>query len=119
IQLQEALVDGKAAYPAATSLPQTGFTFKVDGHGRHKLHLRFGVPLSDESGYRDFHFTIPEVPQSELKVIVPEGAKYLHAVLARGAQNLRMNGKGVTLQAELGSVSTVEVHGREEGRGDN
>jgi hypothetical protein len=117
IELQEALLDGRPAYPVAALPAQSGLSMKVIGRGHHKVQLRFSVRLSVDSDNRDLHFAIPEVAQSQLILTVPDGAKYLHNVFGRGAQRLTHDGKGITLRADLGRVNAVQVQWRQEGPG--
>jgi hypothetical protein len=115
VGLREAVWDGSTAYPEALARPQNGYSLKVQGRGNHTLRLRFSVRIQPSAGDdQDLRFTIPELVRSQLTLVVPEGARYLQAVVGRGAQRVIPDPTGVRLEADLGRVATVHVHWRHE-----
>src|SRR5262249_49601847 len=58
VELQEVLLDGSAAYPAAQSPPQNGYALKIQGRGAHTVRVRFTVRISGTAEDQDLRFTI-------------------------------------------------------------
>jgi len=109
IELQEALLDDKPAYPMSLPPPLNGYTFRVKGRGSHRLHLHFAVPKLGAGQEQELRFAIPELLQSQLSLTVPSGAHYLHAPSARGAQGITSDSKGTHLNADLGRIAALHV----------
>jgi hypothetical protein len=116
VQLTEALLDGAAVQPLAVRQPREGYTLEVKGRGSHMLVVRFAVPLPGSGEERDLRFTVPELSQSRLQLDVPASAGYLHAAETRGWQRTSSGDKHTRLEADLGSVATVRVRWRRDGR---
>jgi hypothetical protein len=114
VELREAFLDGNAAYPTALLPPQNGYALRLRGRGVHTLRMHFAVRIPTAGEDRDLRFTIPEVVQSQLSLIAPEGARYLQVVFGRGAQRISPDPQGVRVEADLGRISTLQVHWRQE-----
>ncbi|HLJ98123.1 MAG TPA: hypothetical protein VKU02_33495 [Gemmataceae bacterium] len=113
VELREVLLDGNEAYPAALPPPQTGYSLKVQGRGVHRVRTRFAVRIGVAED-QDLRVTIPELAQSQLTLWAPPGAHYLQASSARGAQQVHLDPKGIRLDADLGRISSLVVHWRQE-----
>src|SRR5262249_6842245 len=111
VELREILVDGSEAYPSAA--PQSGYSLKLQGGGPHTIRVRFGVRIAAGGADQDMRFGLPELAQSQLTLLAPQGARYLQAISARGAQRISMDPGGVRLEADLGRVSSLIVHWRQ------
>jgi hypothetical protein len=114
VELREAVLDGNAAYPTTVSPPQNGYVLRVQGRGAHTVRVHFTVRIPGLGEDRDLRFTIPELVQSQLTLLAPEGARYLQVIFGRGAQRISPDPKGVRVEADLGRVSTLQVHWRQE-----
>src|SRR5262249_53129609 len=83
VELQAATLDGAQAFPVALRPPQTGYSFRLEKSKglTRTLRLNFTVRPTIAGSERELKWTIPEVVQSRLRLSVPEGARYLHAVV--------------------------------------
>jgi hypothetical protein len=100
----DVLLDGARTLPAALPAPQAGYALPVQGAGRHKVELRFRVPVTAAGEGRDVSFTVPRLTQSRLALQLPAGAAYVQALVKHGAQRVTADANGVRLEAELGAV---------------
>jgi hypothetical protein len=114
VELQEVFLDGSVAYPTALAAPQNGYGIWLEGRGTHTLRVHFLVRVSGTGEDQEVRFSIPESAQTQLTLLAPEAAHYLRVVLGRGAQHVRAEPKGTRLEADLGRVSAVHVHWRQE-----
>jgi hypothetical protein len=113
----DVLVDGARALPAALPAPQGGISVGIRGAGRHRVELRFRVPVVDEGGGRGVRFAAPRVCQSRLRLKLPPGATAAQALVKHGGQNVRTDAGGVVLEADLGRVTApLHVRWTEDGR---
>jgi hypothetical protein len=114
VELQEAFLDGSAAYPAALAAPQTGYGIALEGRGLHTIRIHFLARLVGTGEDREVRFSIPELAQNQLSFLAPVTARYLRALSGRGAQQIHADPKGVRLEADLGRLATLAVHWRQE-----
>lgn len=112
IQLQEALLDGAAAFPRAVRAPVEGYVLEVKGHGMHTVVLRFAVPVSGSVGERELRCTIPELAQSRLVLGLPSGTRFVDTPGGHGLQTIA--GEPPQLQTDLGRTATLHVRWRPE-----
>jgi hypothetical protein len=106
VQLEEVLVDGARTAPLPAA---TGYNVAVKGKGDHVLTLRFRVSVTSAGPDRDLQFTLPRLPQSRLTLTVPEGARYLQALVKQGATTHEPRDR--RLEVGLGQVA-APVHFR-------
>jgi hypothetical protein len=107
VQLEEVLLDG------AQVLPQPGYSLQVKGAGAHMITLRFRVPVESSGDDRDLQFTVPRLVQNRLALTVPEGARYLQALVKQGA--VLPNPEETHLEVDLGRINApLHFHWRQE-----
>lgn len=111
IQLREALLNGKPAYPKAAG---ERYIFEVSGAGRHTLSIRFIVPTSGVVE-REVRFAIPELAFGTLAFETPVGSSDLQALTARGMQRVEPRPNGLRLHADLGRTASVLLRWRHAG----
>jgi hypothetical protein len=102
VQLEEVLLDGTRTAPLSAA-PQPGYAVSVRGKGDHVVTVRFRVPVQGSGADRDLQFTVPRLAQSRLTLTVPEGARYLQALVRQGATTADPHGN--RLEVELGQVA--------------
>jgi hypothetical protein len=111
-QLEEALVDGARTSPLPA--PPSGYALPVRGKGDHVATLRFRVPVQAFGADRDLQFTAPRAAQSRLTLTVPDGSRYLQALVKQGATTL--DAGGTRLEVDLGQVpGPLHFRWRQEG----
>jgi hypothetical protein len=111
----EVLLDGARVAPLAA--PQAGYSLPVRGRGRHKIELRFRVPVVGTDTDRNVLFTAPPLVRSRLNWRVPNGAVEPHVLVKNGAQWLTHASDGQHLEADLGSPPLpVHLHWYQPGR---
>jgi hypothetical protein len=107
VQLEEVLVDG------ARTTPLTGYAVCVKGRRDHVVTARFRVPVQGSGADRDLQFTVPRLVRSRLTLTVPEGARYLQALVRQGATTADPHGN--RLEVELGRIAgPLHCHWRQE-----
>jgi hypothetical protein len=107
IQLvDEVLLDGARVAPLAA--PQDGYSLLVRGRGRHKIEMRFRVPVIGTGDDRNVLFTAPPLLRSRLSWRVPDGAIEPQVLVKNGAQ-WTTHDNGRHLQADLGALP-LPVH---------
>jgi hypothetical protein len=107
----EVLLDGARVAPLALPAPQAGFSLTVRGRGRHKIELRFRVPVAGTVEDRNVLFTVPSLPRSHLAWRVPAGAVEPQVLVKYGAQWTTRDNDGERLEADLGALPRpVHIH---------
>jgi hypothetical protein len=109
IDLLDAQLDGQRAYPIASNLPAGGYELKFRGAGAHIFRIRFSTRLLRDNGNPTIRINTPEVVQSHLRLTVPSGASYLHAIHGRGSQLITSDSLGQHLEADLGRNNIMEI----------
>jgi hypothetical protein len=109
IELREALLDGRAAFPVLTAPPRKGLLVKASGRGMHRLHLRFMVPINRDEKEPLIKFPIPELLQSELRLTAPRECRYLRAFPAAGRQQILNKSSETVLEADLGRAQVLQL----------
>jgi hypothetical protein len=110
VQLQgDVWLDGAPARPSAATPPQVGYVLKAAGRGRHKVELRFRVPLAATAEDRNVQFGIPRSLQSRLVFRLPAGATHPRAPVRQGAAHRVHDDQGERLEVDLGRVA-APVH---------
>jgi hypothetical protein len=102
----EVLLDGARVAPLAA--PQDGYSLLVRGRGRHKIEMRFRVPVVGTVEDRNVLFTAPPLLRSRLSWRVPDGAVEPQVLVKNGAQRMTHD-NGHHLQADLGALP-LPVH---------
>jgi hypothetical protein len=97
----EVLVDGARVAPQAA--PQVGYSLPVRGRGRHKVELRFRVPVVGTAEDRNVLFTAPPLVRSRLSWHLPDGAVEPQVLVKNGAQWMTRDGGVQRLEADLGA----------------
>ncbi|HTU92520.1 MAG TPA: hypothetical protein VMF69_20735 [Gemmataceae bacterium] len=97
----ESLLDGARAAPLAA--PQIGYSLAVRGRGRHKIELRFRVPVVGTVEDRNVLFTAPPLVHSRLAWHIPAGAVEPQVLVKNGAQWTMRDNDGQRLEADLGA----------------
>jgi hypothetical protein len=110
----DVLLDGARTLPAALPAPQAGYALPVTGQGRHKVELRFRVPVAAAGEGREVRFAVPRLAQSRLALTVPAGATAVLAQAKHGMQGVTPGAAGVRLEAELGAVRDLHLSWRQE-----
>lgn len=105
----EVLLDGARAAPVAPPPPQSGYSLSIRGQGRHKIELRFRVPVLGTDEDRNVLFTPPPLVRSKLSWRIPAGANETQVLVKNGAQWTTRDDSGLLLEADLGSVP-LPVH---------
>jgi hypothetical protein len=106
----DVLLDGARAAPLALPVPQIGYSLPVRGRGRHKIELRFRVPVVGTPEDRNVLFTVPPLVRSRLSWRVPPGAEHTRNLVKFGAQWTLRDG-GERLEADLGALPRpVHLH---------
>lgn len=111
IRLESATVDEKPSFPIAVR-PDL-YSFVVSGRGRHSIEVRFAVPVASTGSEREVKFGIPEIPATKLGLSVRGSADQLQAVGCIGAHRLAASDGAVRIDADLGSIRTVQVRWRQ------
>jgi hypothetical protein len=114
VELREVTLDGAPAFPAAATPPQVGFTLQVKGRGEHRAVLRFAVPLGGTSDGPELRCAIPEVAASHLALRLPTTTSAVHAVAARGSQQVTAGASDQLLEADLGRIPFLHVRWRQQ-----
>jgi hypothetical protein len=114
IELQEATLDGNPAFPVALPAPLPGYRLQIKGRGHHKVQLRFSLSVTDAGAEHELRCAVPEIAQSKLHVVVPAGAAYAQIPVGRGRQRATSKPDGTVLDADLGRVSSLVVHWRQD-----
>jgi hypothetical protein len=110
-QLEEALVDGARTPPLPA--PPSGYSVALRGKGDHVVILRLRIPVQASGADRDLQFTVLRAAQSRLTLTVPDGSRYLQALVKQGATTL--DAAGTRLEVELGQVAVpLHFHWRRE-----
>jgi hypothetical protein len=99
-------VDGARGHPVTSPAPQAGYALTLKGRGRHKVELRFRVPLTRSSAEHGVQFSIPPLLQSRLVFRTPPGAAAARLLLAHGAWEESADAGGRKLEADLGRLTT-------------
>jgi hypothetical protein len=99
------LVDGARALPVSLPGPQAGFSVPLHGAGRHKVEIRFRVPVKADGETRSLRFTVPRTAQSQLNLTLPAGSSAPQAVTKHGLQRVTADSNGEVLHAELGRIT--------------
>jgi hypothetical protein len=99
-------LDGARANPVTRPAPQVGYALTVKGRGRHKVELRFRVPLLRGSTGQSVQFTAVPLVQSRLVLHLPAGTGSTQVPAAHGACVEVAEGPGRRLEADLGRLST-------------
>lgn len=107
----DVLLDGARVLPTALASPQGGYSLRVRGAGRHKVEVRFQVPVpgpgaGPEAAEWQVRFTVPALAQNRLSFAGPAEAEALHAAVKHGGQRLLTEGGSRRLEADLGPVTT-------------
>ncbi len=103
----EVLLDGARVAPLAA--PQAGYSLPIRGRGRHKIELRFRVPVVGTIEDRNVLFTAPPLLRSRLSWRVPDGAVEPQVLVKNGAQWITRDSSGQRLEADLGALP-LPVH---------
>lgn len=103
----EVLLDGARAAPLAA--PQASYTLPVRGRGRHKIELRFRVPVVGTVEDRNVLFTVPPLMRSRLSWRIPPSAVEPQVLVKNGAQWTKRDSGGQFLEADLGALP-LPVH---------
>jgi hypothetical protein len=114
VEVEVAYLDGAQAFPIAVQAPQPGYRITLDKPGPHHLQFQFTIRPSVLGEARELGFSVPPVVQSQLRVTVPGGSRYLESVFGRGAS--RLASAGIELTADLGSVQKVALRWRQADR---
>jgi hypothetical protein len=101
----DVLVDGARALPVTPALAQSGFSVLLRGVGRHKVELRFRVPVTELGDGRAIRFGAPRATQSRLRLALPSGASAAQALVKHGSERLTTEAGAIVLEAELGRVT--------------
>jgi hypothetical protein len=104
----EVLVDGARAHPVVLPRPQVGYALDLKGRGRHKVELRFRVPVTGGADHA-VQCSLPPLLQSRLVFRVPPGAVYPRALVAHGAQAEVADAGGKRLEVDLGRLTSPLV----------
>src|SRR5262249_11456826 len=88
----DVLLDGARAHPQALPARQAGYALKVRGKGRHKVELRFRVPVAGRGEHRQVRFGAPRLVQSRLVLRLPAGASYPRVLVKHGGQRVLPEG---------------------------
>ncbi|MHB1423412.1 MAG: hypothetical protein ACYC3I_09515 [Gemmataceae bacterium] len=99
----EVLLDGARVAPVTLPAPQAGYSLPVRGGGRHKIELRFRVPVVGTVEDRNVLFTPPPLLRSRLSWRVPTGAVGPQVLVKNGAQATKSEGDGIRMEADLGA----------------
>src|SRR5262249_60944430 len=105
-------LDGARVLPTAT---KTGYTLSVRGKGKHKVDLKFRVPVTgpgegvNATGIRQVRFTVPPLVQNRLVFRGPAGISSLQAPSREGSSKVTADNKGTTLDVDLGAVTKPVV----------
>ncbi|HEY7329435.1 MAG TPA: hypothetical protein VH592_17485 [Gemmataceae bacterium] len=111
----EVLLDGARIAPLAA--PQAGYALTVRGRGRHKIEMRFRVPVIGTEEDRNVMFTAPPLLRSRLSWRVPSGTVDPQVLVKNGAQWTTHDGGGQRLEADLGALPLpVHLHWYQPGR---
>jgi hypothetical protein len=101
-------LDGAHADPLALPAPRAGYSLKVSGQGRHKVEMRFRVPVTGTPEDRNVLFTVPPLVQSRLTWHAPAGASDTQVLVKQGAQRIVHDGGGERLEADLGRLPKTD-----------
>ncbi len=78
----------------------------VRGSGRHKVELRFRVPVVGTFEDRNVLATVPPLVRSRLSWRIPPGAAYTQALVKHGAERTVHDAAGERLEVDLGRLET-------------
>ena len=109
VDLQEALLDGKAAYPESNDPRRAGFRLPICGKGHHSIQCRFTAAVARTTHTRDLRIGIPDLPDSRVTLTLSKHATFPQAVQARGGQHAEAGALGVSLSADLGRLNNLHV----------
>ncbi len=110
----DVLLDGARDSPLAA--PQGGYSLQVRGRGRHKIELRFRVPVIGTIDDRNVLFTVPSLVRSRLSWRIPTGTVEPQVMVKNGAQWTTSDGEQ-RLEADLGALPLpVHLHWYQPGR---
>jgi hypothetical protein len=110
----EVLLDGARTAPVAA--PQAGYSFQVRGRGRHKIEMRFRVPVVGTVEDRNVLFAVPSLLSSRLSWRIPAGTVEPQVLVKNGAQWTTNNGEQ-RLEADLGALPLpLHLHWYQPGR---
>src|SRR5262249_41652058 len=98
-------LDGARAHPVTLPPPQPGYALTVTGRGRHKVELRFRVPLTRSAAGHGLQFIVPPLVQSRLLFHLPAGATNPVVLPAHGAWGEVADAAGRRLEADLGRLT--------------
>jgi hypothetical protein len=129
----DVLVDGARTLPVASvQRPEGGpektvYLLEVRGPGKHKVELRFRVPVTargsspsegsgaerpdgprparDDGRLRSFKFTAPRLLQNRMTLALPADAAHPHVVALHGSQRWTRDASGTRLELELGGLA--------------
>jgi hypothetical protein len=115
VQVEDALVDGVRVLPTlAGGAAGPGYSVRLEGAGAHVVTVSFRVPVQIANGDHDLQFSVPRLAQNRLTLTVPEGARYLQALVKQGSKKLDAAGR--QLEVELGRVAApLHFRWRQEG----
>jgi hypothetical protein len=106
VQLQgEVWLDGAPARPTAAAPPRIGFVLKVGGRGRHKVELRFRVPLTATAEDHEVQFGLPRLLHSRLAFRLPAQATHPQVLGRQGIVRLASDDQGERLEVDLGRMT--------------
>ncbi|MGL4421754.1 MAG: hypothetical protein ACRCZF_13890, partial [Gemmataceae bacterium] len=108
VQLESVLLDGQPAFPSALTPEQ--FQVPVRGIGRHRLEVRFAVPILVTGADREVRFTGPEHPSTQIRFEAGPGSRQLLAPTRRG--ELRQPST-TSLESDLGATRAVSLRWRQ------
>jgi hypothetical protein len=102
----DVVIDGARTLPVAAAPPGVGFSVLLREAGRHRIQVRFRVPVTDFGDSRSLHFAVPRTVQDRVRLALPAGSTAAEIGERLGSGRMTSDQGAPVLEADLGHVSS-------------